>query len=247
MNQQHWVWYCRGTDRIWHGNIERRTFRHEIRVLEGDKGPIVEGYAAVFDEWSDDLWFFREKIRAGAFSKTIQEADVRALFNHNPDLVLGRNKAGTLDLAEDEHGLHFRVSPPETQWAKDLRETVRRGDVDQASFAFKTIRDMWTEEEGEPTERELIEVKLYDVSPVTYPAYPQTSVSARSLAEMFINQMQKVGDPEVISYLRSQLEQLEANAAPGQVPHPAGETQDGPQVRQRLRELRLKLDKLRLV
>ena len=163
------------------GARERRTVRHEIRVLEGDKGPIVEGYAAVFDEWSDDLWWFREKIRQGAFSKTIQEADVRALWNHDPNLVLGRTGSGTLELWEDEVGLGYRARPPDTQWARDALVTMRRGDVDQSSFGFEVVRDEWGEaEDSDLLERELIEVRLWDVSPVTFPAYPQTSVQVRA-------------------------------------------------------------------
>lgn len=225
--------------------MERRYGPAELRV---DQEGSIEGYAAVFNQLSEVMWGFREKIRPGAFTKTIKEADIRALFNHDPNYVLGRNKAATLDLSEDDHGLHFRVKPPETQWATDLRETVKRGDVDQASFAFQAIRDEWTQEEGEKlAERELIECKLFDVSPVTYPAYPQTSVSARSLAEMFISQMAKVGDPETINYLRDQLNQIETNVAPGQVVHPTREAPDESQVRQRRRELKTKLNKLKLV
>lgn len=225
--------------------IERRYGPAEMRVNQAGS---IEGYAAVFNQLSEEMWGFREKIREGAFAKTIEEADIRALFNHDPNYVLGRNKAGTLDLSEDDHGLHFRVKPPDTTWAEDLRETVKRGDVDQASFAFQTIRDEWTQEPGEEiAERELIEVKLFDVSAVTYPAYPQTSVSARSLALMFLSQMHEHSDPEVISYMRDQLNQIEANVAPGQEIHPTDNTQDESQERRRLRSLKLKLDKIKLV
>jgi len=225
------------------GGVERRYGPAEMRV---DQEGTIEGYAAVFNQPSEDLGGFTEYIRAGAFSKTIKEADVRALFNHDPNYVLGRNKAGTLDLAEDDHGLHFRVRPPETQWAQDLLQTVRRGDVNQASFAFQTVRDKWTileDEEEKKRERELIEVKLFDVSPVTYPAYPQTKVGARSLAEMFVAQMAQHSDPEVIRYLLEELDQLFGTAAPEQELHPA-EDEDKAQVRLKLRKLKLELDKL---
>jgi HK97 family phage prohead protease len=163
------------------GSLEKRYVPAELRI---DEEGYIEGYGAVFDVWSQDLGGFRERVRKGAFSKTLHEADIRGLFNHNSDYVLGRNKAGTLTLGEDDHGLKFRVKPPQTQWANDLQESIRRGDIDQASFAFNVIKDEWTRgKDGDLHERELIEVKLFDVSVVTYPAYPQTSVTARSMAE----------------------------------------------------------------
>lgn len=196
--------------------VERRFVAAEMRVDEGR----IEGYAAVFNEWSEDLGGFREKIRPGAFAKTLQEADVRALFNHDSNYVLGRNRAGTLELAEDTRGLHFRVTPPETTWAADLLQSVRRGDINQASFGFRTIRDEWKRatETGDIARRELIEVELYDVSPVTFPAYPATSVQARSL-DMLMAQIETVDDPDALHALRARLDAL--LAAPGQEPHPA--------------------------
>jgi HK97 family phage prohead protease len=157
-------------------DFERRFIPSELRV---DQKGFIEGYAAVFNQWSEILGMFKERIRAGAFKKTIKEADVRALFNHDPNYVLGRKKAGNLDLAEDSQGLHFRVKPPNGNWAKDLLESIQRGDIDQASFGFGVVRDEW-DRQKDPAERELLEVKLYDVSVVTFPAYPQTSVAARA-------------------------------------------------------------------
>lgn len=157
--------------------LERRYYTSELRA---DESGDIEGYAAVFNELSVDLGGFREYIRPGAFSEAIREDDVRALWNHDSNYVLGRNKAGTLELSEDERGLKIKVTPPDAQWARDLRESIRRGDVDQMSFAFQTVEDRWERDSGE-NRRELIEVRLYDVSPVTYPAYEGTSVSARAL------------------------------------------------------------------
>lgn len=172
--------------------IERRAFAlDEIRVerrAEGDDKPSkITGHAAVFDKLSEPLWQgFREKIKPGAFKKTLREADVRALFNHDPNFVLGRTKSKTLTVREDEVGLAFEVEPPATQWADDLLISIERGDIDQASFGFRVVKDRMFTEGGEgsgETIRELIEVELFDVSPVTFPAYPQTDVSARSLLE----------------------------------------------------------------
>jgi len=164
---------------------ERRTVRmREVRVVDGEDGPRIEGYGAVFGEESEDLGGFVEVIEPGTFRKTIQESDVRSLWNHDANYVLGRSRSGTLSLREDERGLFFSAIPPEASWARDLMVSIRRGDVDQCSFGFETVRDRWQREEGpdgdERVVRTLLEVKLYDVGPVTFPAYPQTSAQVRS-------------------------------------------------------------------
>lgn len=148
-------------------------------AAEGE-APRIRGYAALFDTWSEDLGWFREKIQPGAFANTIKEADIRALWNHDPNYVLGRNKSETLQLREDEKGLAVDITPPDTQWARDLMTSMKRRDINQMSFAFQTIRDEWNYE-SDPLERTLVECKLYDVAVVTYPAYTATSAAVRSL------------------------------------------------------------------
>jgi HK97 family phage prohead protease len=118
-------------------------------------------------------------VRSGAFAKSIEADDIKALFNHDPNYVLGRNKANTLELCEDGKGLFVRIYPPDTQWARDLKTSIARGDISQMSFGFTVEQDKWSSEDGVDT-RELIEVKLFDVSPVTFPAYPETDVGVRS-------------------------------------------------------------------
>jgi hypothetical protein len=159
--------------------IERRTFDLAELRLEGDKKPTIRGYAAVFNKFSEDLGGFREKIAPGAFAGAIQGNDVRALFNHDPNYVLGRTKAKTLRLSEDEKGLVIEIDPPDTQFARDLMVSMQRGDISQMSFGFQTIKDNWKKSQGKDMERTLLEVRLLDVSPVTFPAYPQTSVAVR--------------------------------------------------------------------
>jgi uncharacterized protein len=162
--------------------IEKRIISSELRVDGGDSGKRkIYGYAAKFDKWSEDLGGFREKIAPGAFNNSIVNADVRALFNHNPDIILGRTTAGTLRLREDQTGLRMEINPPDTQAARDIMTSIDRGDITQQSFAFRTIQDDWSYPKGGDAERTLIEVELHDVSPVTYPAYPDTSVGLRSL------------------------------------------------------------------
>jgi len=164
--------------------IERRNFPvEELRSITDEAGlRHVTGYAAVFNSLSEDLGGFKEKIAPGAFAETVGADDIRALKNHNSDYVLGRNKSGTLILSEDQRGLKIDIIPPEAQWAKDLMVSIDRKDVDQMSFGFRTIDQMW---EGEyPDEiRTLMKVQLFDVSPVTFPAYPDTEVGLRSLEE----------------------------------------------------------------
>lgn len=156
--------------------IERRSFPVDFRAEDVDGVQAIVGHAAVFNSWSEDLGGFREQVAPGAFNKTLQEADVRALFNHDPNYVLGRVKAETLELAEDETGLAIRAVPPDTQWARDLAVSLERGDIDQMSFGFQVIKDEW---EGQ--DRTLLEVRLFDVSVVTFAAYPDTEAHLRSL------------------------------------------------------------------
>ena len=167
--------------------LERRTITlKELRVVDSisdeSTEPAIDGYASVFDSWSEELGGnqpFRERVVKGAFEETIQNDDIRALFNHDPNYVLGRNKAGTLTLEEDDKGLHVRIIPPDTQWAKDLLVSIKRGDITQMSFGFTVILDRWNYEDNTDV-RELLKVKLYDVSPVTFPAYTQTECGIRS-------------------------------------------------------------------
>lgn len=165
---------------LWGKMLERRTFQlDELRADEDGKSLRISGHAAVFNKKSDVIFGFREIVLPGAFKKTIKEADIRALWNHDPNIVLGRNKAGTLRLKEDDRGLKTDIDLPDTQPARDLYQSIKRGDVDQMSFGFRTITDKWRTED-KITIRELVEVELFDVSPVTFPAYPDTDINARA-------------------------------------------------------------------
>jgi len=160
--------------------IERRTYVvRDIEAREADGSMRLAGYAAVFNESSVPLPF-HEVIAPGAFRKTLTETpDVRLLINHE-GLPLARTKNGTLTLSEDERGLFFDAELADTTEARDLWTLVQRGDVDQMSFAFRVIRQKWSEDRKNRT---LTEVSLADgdVSVVTYPAYPTTMVEARDL------------------------------------------------------------------
>jgi len=164
-------------------NIERRIVNGEMRV-KGEPGERrqLTGHGAVFNSLSEDLGGFKEIIAPGAFSETLG-ADVRSLFNHDPNMVLGRTAAGTMRLSEDEIGLVYEVDLPETQAARDLETSIGRGDVTQSSFGFRVLEESWqnpTEDQPVPV-RVLRRVELYDVGPVTFPAYTATSVTSRAL------------------------------------------------------------------
>src|SRR5260221_5828155 len=163
--------------------LERRIQAAELRLVGAKELSKIAGHAAKFDVLSEDLGGFRERIAPGPFAKTIQSADIRALFNHDANIVLGRNKAGTLRLSEDSAGLAFEVDAPQTQLVRDMvLAPIQRGDINQCSFGFYTVQDKWAKLDGNWV-RTLLEVELFDVSPVTYPAYPQTEVAVRSLQE----------------------------------------------------------------
>ena len=174
-------------------DVERRLFAVqslEVREADGESGAIpMHGYAAMFNSRSHILsdWFtgaFVEEIAPGAFQNTIRSADVRLLINHDPNLVLARTRAETLRLSEDDRGLVTDADMAPTTYANDLAISLRRGDVSQMSFAFRTIRDEWAEtEEGMPLRR-LLEVSLYDVSVVTYPAYEATEAGLRGMQQV---------------------------------------------------------------
>ena len=158
-----------------HKDAEKRTMGTiEVRESEGDD-MTLEGYAAVYNS-ETDLGHFREVIKPGAFDDVLDN-DVRALINHDPNLILGRTTNGTLELSVDERGLKYKVKLGDQQYAKDFYESVKRGDISQSSFAFTIDKQSWNEER---TVRSVDKVRqLLDVSPVTYPAYAAATVQAR--------------------------------------------------------------------
>ena len=188
--------------------MERRAIQAEFRV-EGDEQPKIVGYAAKFNSDSEEFWGFVERIAPGAFEEALKISDVRALFNHDPNYVLGRSKSGTLVLEEDSVGLRYEITPPDTQWARDLVESLRRGDISQSSFAFTMSPggiQQWEDRADGTTLRTIVKVaELYDVSPVTYPAYADTESGVRS-AEEVLGEYRKE---------REKRQREEAGGAPG--------------------------------
>lgn len=168
-------------------NLEKRIYDVDLEVRASEDGTPdrIVGHAAVFNRKSVDLGGFKEVIERGAFANAIKEKDdVRALWNHDPNLVLGRTPK-TLRLAEDETGLRMEIDlEGAPDHVRDLTKSIARGDVSQASFAFNLRSkdgDKWHEEDDGTMIRTLVDLRLSDVSPVTYPAYPDTDVATRSL------------------------------------------------------------------
>jgi HK97 family phage prohead protease len=175
------------------GFEERAAFtgaRLELRAgRDASTMPRIVGHAAVYSQWSQDLGGFKERVMPGAFTKALDGGDIRALFNHDANFILGRQSSGTLELTDEKKGLHFEASPPDTQTIRDLviaPMTPRNGsdvaDLNQCSFAFLPVQDEWRAPKlyDGLYERDLVEVQLFDVSAVTFPAYDQTDVGLRS-------------------------------------------------------------------
>lgn len=158
------------------GATERRAMptEFEVRARKSGDGVVIEGHGAVFNRTSQNLGGFVEQVHPDAFKRTLgNDPDVRALVNHDPSLLLGRTRSGTLRLSTDSTGLFYEIDLPDTQVARDLRISMERRDIDQSSFAFFVNADEWSQtEDGFPL-RTLTAVSLHngDVSPVTYPAY----------------------------------------------------------------------------
>jgi uncharacterized protein len=162
--------------------MQRLTERDEIRscrleVRKAEDGHI-KGYPILFNVLSEDLGGFRERILPDAV--TLAD-DLKADFNHNPDCILGRVRSGTLKVSIDSRGVHMDATPPDTTWARDLRESLRRGDITQGSFSFRVLPggQQITEESGQQV-RTLSKILVRRVSVVSDPAYTSTAIEARS-------------------------------------------------------------------
>ena len=150
---------------------EQREFRMENAEQNGNT---IRGYAAIYNSDSEWMGGFYEQIATGAFDG-VMENDVRAYFNHDENLLLGRVSSGTLRISTDKRGLFYEVDLPNTTYANDLAELMKRGDVNQSSFAFLIEKDRWEQRDG--TTYRIIEKvsRLLDVSPVSQPAYPDST------------------------------------------------------------------------
>jgi HK97 family phage prohead protease len=168
--------------------IERRFNRSNVSCeTREDKTRKIVGYAAVFFDGTPATEFqpwegVVERIMSTAFDRAVKEDDVRALFNHDSNMVLGRTSAGTLGLVTDGTGLAYTIDPPDTQLGRDLATIIGRRDVTGSSFAFLVTDQRWIDDEANKrTIREINAVQLFDVGPVTFPAYEATEAGLRSV------------------------------------------------------------------
>ena len=169
---------------------ENREIRYTsgIEVRKDEETGKVEGIASKVGVLYNMGWY-DERIAPGAFDDVLGD-DIRVLFNHDPNQILGRTKAGTAEVYITPEGhLGYRYQTPNRSYARDLEDAINSGDVDQSSFAFRIADEVWSEEKrnGETRHtRDILKMDtLYDVSPVTYPASPDTSVAKRSFEEVF--------------------------------------------------------------
>ena len=157
-----------------------RSIQTNFTTREDSNDLIIEGYFAVFNSNYEIMSGMSESVAPGAFKNTLAD-DIRALVNHDTTLVLGRTSAHTLELREDEHGLWGRiVINPNDSDAVNLYERVKRGDVSQCSFGFDILSEQTEFSDNGDVHWTIKEVKLYEVSCVTFPAYEQTNIDARS-------------------------------------------------------------------
>jgi HK97 family phage prohead protease len=189
-------------------DAERRYFEQPLELREEGEEKRFEGYAVIFNS-ATDLGYFSEEIREGAFSDVMGD-DVRGLFNHDPDVILGRSKSGTMKLSVDKTGVRYSIlynanDPDHVR----VMEKVKRGDVSQSSFAFRIKDAAWETRDGKD-HRVINKIeRWYDVSPVTYPAYQDTTVAARSL-EGIKQEIEKKEDDEIRSqYTRKYYELIQ--------------------------------------
>ena len=161
-------------------DIEQRTFVMDLGVEErADKPKKILGHAALFNTVAE-VGPFQEQFAPGAFRESIESDDVRAFVNHDKNMILGRKSAGTLALREDDKGLMMEIDPPATGYAQDLITSIRRGDISQASIGFQALDDSWETVDGKEI-RTVKRAKLFEVSPVSMPAYANTDVALRSM------------------------------------------------------------------
>ncbi|TWT64246.1 HK97 family phage prohead protease [Rubinisphaera italica] len=158
--------------------LEQRFIEAEVRLFEEENKPKIRGQIP-FDSLSVNLGGFKERIRKGAFKRSLVEGrDIRALFNHSTDKPLARTSTGTLLLTETDNGLDIEITPNNASWSKDVQETIRSGDLNGFSFGFFVTEDEWDNEGGQVV-RELIDLDLVEVSPVFQPAYKASEIAVR--------------------------------------------------------------------
>lgn len=162
---------------------KRNLTASNVEIREDEDGKrTISGYAVKWEMKSHSMGWrsFKEQFKRGAFSESLTNDDQLALWSHDTTKVLGRTKNGTLRLFDDDIGLRFELDLANTTLGNDAYETIKRGDVDGVSFGFRMIKQEWDENDTENIVRTILKAKLLEISPVAFPAYPDSNVSARS-------------------------------------------------------------------
>jgi uncharacterized protein len=173
------------TKKIQLPTAEKRELPHStIEIRENEDGTrTINGYAVKWEMKSHPMGYFtrfREQFKKGAFTESLNKEDQRALWSHDTSKVLGRTKNGTLRLYEDDIGLRFELDLADTTLGDDAYKTIKRGDVDGVSFGFRMRKQEWDESDPDNIVRTINQADLFEISPVGFPAYPDSQVSARS-------------------------------------------------------------------
>ena len=170
------------------GNVEIRSVVAEVRMTEQNGKPVIRGYGLVYNKPSQIMTApngerFREIIRPGAASRALAEADLTVDMHHNREKILGRRSAGTARFGDDEMGLWYEADLPDTSYARNLKVSCDRGDITGSSFVFSLFQDdRWIEPDASGVwTRELTGIHIYNMGPVTDPAYLDTTAACRSL------------------------------------------------------------------
>ena len=205
-------------DKIQLPNKELRVINTQMELREDGDKEKIGGYGIRYNELSEPIMgLSKEKIAPGAADNAIKNSDIRSLFNHDPNYVLGRKKAGTLNIYEDEIGVRYEADPPDKQWANDLKKNIARGDIDGSSFIFSVAEDgdEW-DDSGDIPIRTITEFEeIIDIGPVTFPAYPtatsgvRSNLNVRSAEEIYNQHLKNKGAaPEEIAKRKKALRKV---------------------------------------
>lgn len=230
-------------------DLERRHIAKPVEYRAAEDGPgVLFGYAATFNNYSQNLGGFVEQVAPGAFAKSLGDnLSVLCRYNHDDNYLLGTTEAQTLRLIPDDNGLGYEVDLPATTSGNDVSVLAKRGDVRYSSFAFYTLEDEWSvTEQGFPL-RTLLSVQLVDVAPVNSPAYLDSSAGMRSLAdrlEVDVEQVSNASTAELRSLILGEsIELPPAETRTEQEAHEGGQGETHPHVS--ILQRQLDLEKLR--
>lgn len=200
-------------------DAERRFTSVPVEIRAGNDKRTIGGYAAKFNRTSQNLGGFKEQIAPGAFNRSASQGwpDVQARYNHDDNKLLGSTRGNSLRLRTDGEGLVYEVDLLDVEDHRTLYQLVERGDIGQSSFAFIADDDAWdTDDTGFPM-RTLNQVRLIDVAPVNSPAYLDTSVGLRSLAQKFDAEFEEVRRMAESNELMRFFKRTDGGPPPGQV------------------------------